>query len=328
GALEEIQSVTLPGKSGPMGLSPDGRLLYVNTSSENGAALATFSVNPDGTLEKLHAADCGWNSGYVRVDAKGRFITGNSYGAGKVGIWPLDENGVYRGGLVRDFELEKKAHSAVFSPDNHYLFVPATGPNKIFQLVFKEETGAIHPNQPSSAPVATDLTDVCQPRHLIFHPNERFAYTSNEKLRPGVGVWEYDKEAGRLTNIQGIASVDGDSDGMSTADIHFSKNHQFVFVSNRDGKNKNAPQGRDAITVFKIDDTTGRLSLVNRFPCERIPRSFAVGREGKLLFVSGQGDSKLGVYQIDQDTGILTKVESHQLPGKPVWVSVLPFGKG
>ena len=135
----------------------------------------------DGSLEHLHTAPCGWGSGYLRPDATGRFLAGNSYGAGKVGIWALDDDGVYRGVPPRDFELEKRAHSAVFSPDNRFLYVPATGPNKIFQLVFNSQTGAIYPNQPSSAPGPTGEDQARQPRHLIFHPKLDFAYTTNER---------------------------------------------------------------------------------------------------------------------------------------------------
>ena len=111
---------------------------------------------------------------------------------------------------------------------------------------------------------------------------------------------------------------------MTTADLHFSKDNRFLFVSNRDIANQKKPQGRDAIAVFAINPDDGKLSFVKRFPCERIPRSFAVGLDGKLLFVSGQGDSKLGVYQIDGQTGHLEKAGVYELPGKPRWVSVLP----
>lgn len=325
--LKPHQSIDLGQSSGPMGLSPDRKLLYVNTSlpETKTPAFATFAVKPDGTLKHIHTAACGWNNGYLRPDATGRFIAGNNYGAGKVGIWALADDGVYRGDAPRDFELEKKAHSAVFSTDNRFLFVPATGPNKVFQLVFNSETGSIHPNQPSSAPGPQGGNVSMQPRHIIFHPTKDFAYTSNEKELPGVGVWTYNRERGLLENIQAIPSVEiDDAEGMSTADLHFSKDYRFVFVSNRDGKNRKLPNGRDAIAVFKIDDTTGKLTFVKRFSCEKIPRSFAVGLDGKMLFVGGQGDAKLGAYQIDASTGHLTKTATVELPGNPRWVSVIP----
>ena len=335
--LTEVQSIDLNGRSGPMGLSPDRKLLYVNTAipADDGAkaksapAFATFRVGEDGTLTHIHTAASGWNSGYLRADASGKFLAGNHYGLGKVGIWSLDKDGVFRGAPPIDFELEKRAHSAVFSPDNRFLFVPATGPNKVFQLVFNSEKGTVHPNQPSSAPGPKGEDEARQPRHLIFHPNGKFAYTTNERLLPGAGAWTYDAKKGLLESIQGLPSLDGntDPDGMTTADLHFSIDQRFLFVSNRDIKNRNAPEGRDSIAVFKLDSETGKLSFVKQFPCERVPRSFATGLEGKLLFVSGQGDLKLGVHRIDQASGHLTRVASYDLPGKPSWVSVIPTSR-
>jgi hypothetical protein len=39
---------------------------------------------------------------------------------------------VFKGKAPREIELEKKSHSAVFSPNNRFLLVPATEPNKVF----------------------------------------------------------------------------------------------------------------------------------------------------------------------------------------------------
>ena len=332
-ALEKTRTIELSSSSGPMGISPNGKFLYVNTAliteaagkkKQRQSAIATFSISEDGKLSHLHTAPSVWGSGYLRPDATGKFFAGSNYGKGKVAIQAIDEDGIFRGKLVREFELEKCAHSSVFSPDNRFLFVPATGPNKIFQMVFNPETGAIHPNQPSSAPASRgdDMKISRQPRHLIFHPEKDIAYTTNEREQAGAGVWKFDPEQGILESIQGIPSVDPETEGVTTADLHLSPDNRFLFVSNRDIKNRNEPEGRDAIAVFSVDPDTGKLSLVKRFPCERVPRSFAIGKEGKWLFVSGQGDSKLGLYAIDPESGHLTKKASYPLPGKPTWVSV------
>ncbi len=325
--LTVVQTIDLEGTAGPFGLSSDRKKFYLPVSSkETGSMLATFAIAKDGTLSHLHTAASGWTAGYLRADATNRFLAGSNYGAGKVGIWPLDQEGIYQGEAPRDFVLEKNAHSSVFSPDNRFLFVPATGPNKIFQLVFNPATGAVQPNHPPSAPGPVGETEAQQPRHLIFHPTKAIAYTTLEQKMPGVGVWKYISESGTMEIIQSLVSIElGDSVGMSTADLHLSSDQRFLFVSNRDSKKTDNPaERRDAIAVFKVDPASGNLSFVKRFPCEQIPRSFAVGLEDNLLFVSGQGDSKLGVYEIDPASGHLKKLETHDLPGKPSWVGVLP----
>lgn len=332
GSLTLLQTVDTNGVAGPMTLSPDNKLLYATTilAPEKGAkktpAIATFAILANGTLTQKHTAASVWTGGYLSIDSSGKYMAANHYRDGKVGIWPLADDGVYRGAAPRDFELEMKAHAAVFSPDYRFLFVPATGPNKVFQLVFNAEKGSVVPNQPSSAPGPQSEGEARQPRHLVFHPKLDFAYTSNEKLHPGASAWSFDRDKGLLNCIQSIRTLPGDdTTGLSTADLHLSKDGRFLFVSNRDGANKNKPdKGRDAISVFSIDQLTGKLLLVEHYPCEKIPRSFNIGRQGNYLFVSGQGDAKLGVYRIDQATGKLTKLATYDLPGSARWVSVLP----
>jgi len=314
--LTVAQTIDLEGTAGPFGTSPDQRKFYLPISTkESGSSLATYAITKDGTLTHLHTAASEWTAGYLRADATSRFLAGSNYGAGKVGIWPLDQEGIYRGEAPRDFQLEKNAHSAVFAPDNRFLFVPATGPNKVFQLVFDPATGTLQSNQPPSAPGPVGESEARQPRHLIFHPTRAIAYTTLEQKMPGVGVWKYHPEKGTLEVIQSLVSIEetGDSVGMSTADLHLSRDQRFLFVSNRDSKkSENPADRRDAIVVFQVNLDSGNLSFVERFPCEQIPRSFAVGLEDNLLFVSGQGDSKLGVYQIDPASGNLKKLETHE----------------
>lgn len=331
-ALSLAQTVELNGNSGPLDVSADQRFIYVNTSispegepQKNGRspAIATFSISPEGRLKHLHTAESGWSGGYLRVDSSNSFLAGNHYGAGKVGTWKLNRDRIYDGATVIEFALEKRAHSAVFSPDNRFLFVPATGPNKIFQLVFNVATGRVHPNQPSSAPGPSQPDAARQPRHLVFHPTKNIAYTTNEREVPGAGVWSYDPEKGLLESIQGIPSVDQGVEGITTADLHLSGDARFLYVSNRDILNQKKPEGRDAIAVFRVDPETGKLSFEKRFPCERIPRSFAIGIKGESLFVSGQADHKLGHYQINRETGHLTKLNQYPLPGRPSWVAIM-----
>ena len=332
GALLRSNEVDLEGNSGTMAIAPDRRFLYVNTSlptsgsgkgKKHSAAIATFSVTSEGALREINRAASGWSGGYLSVHPSGKFLAGNHYGTGKAGVWKLSKDRVYRGEPVVEFELEKRAHSAVFSPDGRFLFVPATGPNKIFQLVFQPGAGYLVPNQPSSAPGPLGEKEARQPRHLLFHPRKNIAYTTNERERPGVGSWEFDPEKGLLRSLEGIPSAAGNEEGMTTADLQMTPDGRFLYVSNRDILNRDEAEGRDAIALFSTEEETGRLTFEKSFPCERIPRSIAMDQAGKHLFVSGQGDNQLGLYQIDPANGHLKKLDNCELPGKPVWVLTL-----
>ncbi len=318
------------GMAGPMTEATDRSTIYINinTNTEDPkggkkpvAAIGTFTCDAAGKLTLLQTTPSGMSAGYLKNDATGRFLAGSNYGAGQVSIWEVGENGVFEGKLIRTFELERCAHSAFFAPDNRTLYVPATAPNKIFQLRFNEATGEIYPSQPSSAPGPLGELDAKQPRHLIFHPTKPIAYVTHERELPGAGVYGWDAESGVLTLQQSILSVEPTDEGMTTADLHLSPDGRYLYVSNRDILNRKDPtKGRDSIALFRVDQESGKLEWVERFPCPKVPRSFCRNEAGTLLFVSGQGDNLLATYRIDPESGRLTELGRKELSGRPSWV--------
>jgi len=327
GELEKRQALELAG-AGPIGVAPDGRTLYIrctNRPETTGKApgIATTKIRPDGSLELVKTAGSRISAGYLSVDDTGSYLAGNNYGAGKVALWKL-EGGVFRGEVARIMELEKRAHSAVFSPANRYLFVPATGPNKVFQLRFDAAAGTIRPNDPAFAEGPTGETEARQPRHLIFHPRLDIAYTTNERLQPGVGVWEFDPETGTLRTVQNIVTQPEGFEGMiTTADLHLTPDARFLYVSNRDVTDRNATTGEDSIVAFSVDAKTGRLEQIGHQPCAHVPRSFDVDETGRFLYVGGQGDGRLEAFTIDPQSGRLSRIATYEAAGGPSWVTCL-----
>ena len=331
GKLKLLQEVNLPG-AGPMTASPDKNFLYVcatqaaKTKGEKPQPiLGTFIVKPDGRLEAIGFNPVKIRPGYLKTDAGGNFLAGSHYGPGKITIWYLD-HGYYIGQTAQEVELEQKAHSAVFSPNNRFLLVPATGPNKVFQLRFDPTTGQAKLNDPPYAPGPRGNNEARQPRHLIFHPNKNIVYTTNEREQPGVGVWSWDPEKGALKSIQNIPTQPTNFDGIittlniTTADLHLTPNQKFLYVSNRDVTDRKATSGKDSIVAFSVNPDNGRLDMTGHFPCEHVPRSFAIEENGRFLFVAGQGDNRLGTYRIDPITRALEKIGQQETGARPSWV--------
>lgn len=328
GELSPFQKVELPG-AGPMAVSPDKTLLYavatmvLEDGEKASPALATYQVEGDGSLDFVEAAPANQRPGYLMADAKGNFLAGNHYGPGMVTIWKLN-NGIYEGETVQEINLEPKAHSSVFSPNNRWLLVPATGPNKVFQLAFDATTGMTTPNSPPFAPGPESEEDARQPRHLVFHPSLPIVYTTNERERPGVGVWEWDASEGLLDTTQNIVTQPEGFDGdITTADLHLTPDAKFLYVSNRDVTDRKARTGEDSIVGFSVDEESGKLTMIGHFPCEHVPRSFALDETGAFAYVAGQGDDRLGAYEIDPETGELTKVSQYETGARPIWVHVM-----
>lgn len=324
GELSVLQELPLAG-AGPFTFAPNRKLMYAAAAQaptqRKSPALATLEIGKGGQLKLANVAKANLRPGYLMTDNNGEFLAGNHYGPGKATIWKIDP--IYRGVTLHELTLEQKAHSAVFSPDNHWLLVPATGPNKVFINHFTAQVGTIEPNDPPFATGPNGEGEARQPRHLIFHSNLSVAYTTNEREKPGVGVWQWDTEAGTLKSIQNIVTQPDGFDGkITTADLHLTPDARFLYISNRDITKRGAPTGEDSIVGFSVDAQTGQLKLIGHYPCERVPRSFTIDKLGKFLYVAGQGDAKLGAYRI-QESGALKKVNQYAVGKGPIWVETL-----
>ena len=321
GSLTQIQRLELQG-AGPQGLSPDQRHMYVTAQLEKKqSALATLRIQSNAQLDLLRVDKVNMRPGYLRTDSKGRFLAGNHYGPGKISIWRLRE-GIFEGETIQELALEPKAHSTVFSPDDTWLLVPATGPNKVLVTRMDLANGKATPAQENGGPTGEGRAQ--QPRHLIFHPSKPIIYTSNERESPGVCVWEWNSGDGTMRPVQDIVSLpEGFQGRMSTADLHLTPDARFLYLSNRDGTDKKSPTGQDSIVGFRVDGSTGRLTFIGHNPCERVPRSFAVAPSGRFVYVAGQGDGKLGAYRVDRANGALTRVAQYDVGKGANWVSVL-----
>ena len=316
GKLTPIQQLD---SGGLIAVSPDKSKLYTH-----GNNIVSHDIPPDGKLELLGHAKSDRGGPYLDIGATGKFLAAPNYGDGTVRVWEINDEGVCVGEPVVDLMLEKKAHSSVFSPDNRFLLVPATEPNKVFQLKFDQATGETKLGAPPSATGPTKAGEAQQPRHIRFHPNGRIAYTTLEREQPGVGVWEWDSSSGNLNVIQNIVTLPEDFSGsLTTADLHLTPDGKYLYVSNRDLTDRKAKTGRSSIVGFKVDPETGKLSLIGHTDCEHIPRSFAIDEAGEYLYVAGQMAEKIGAYKINQSTGELSRVQQFDLPGKPNWVMCL-----
>ena len=89
------------------------------------------------------------------------------------------------------------------------------------------------------------------------------------------------------------------------------------------GEAADVVSGVDSIVGFKVDEKSGRLEMIGHTACEHVPRSFTVDETGKFVYVAGQGDDKLGVYQIDTKTGKLKKITQYDVGARPSWVECL-----
>lgn len=269
-----------------MNCSADRKTLFVSYRSTG--QLASFRIEKTGQLTPLGAVAGGEDPAFLLPARDGRFLLAAYYQANKVTVNRLQKNGAI-GELVQTFPTAEKAHGIVFNAKNDLAFVSHTGANRIYQFRFDFKSGMLTSNKPAF--VQTPEED--HPRHIVLHPSERWAYTSNE-AGDSLGVFAVDRKRGTLKSVQTVSSIPADFDGQknSTAHCEMTPDGRFVYVANR---------GHDSIACYAIDQKSGRVRSLGQVATEQTPRSFNIDRSGKFLYAAGQASGKIAAFRILED---------------------------
>ena len=155
---------------------------------------------------------------------------------------------------------------------------------------------------------------------MAFHPNQRLAFVINEQALT-VTSYSYQADQGTLTEIASVSTIPAEvveRKGFSTADIHVHPSGKWLYGSNR---------GHDSIVQFRIDEATGRLTLVGHEQRTiKKPRNFHLDPTGQLALVANQGGDSVSIFRIDPGTGRLELAgEPTPAGAKPSFVGVLPL---
>ncbi|KUJ59669.1 6-phosphogluconolactonase [Flavobacteriaceae bacterium CRH] len=290
-------------------LSPNGKFLYdcTDTKTPNSGSVSSFEFSPENkSLTFLNKqASGGENPVYVSVHKSGKWLVNANYTEGSVSVHPLLENGKIDslaqnfqytdGSIHKERQTRSHVHSAVFSPQNDYLFLPDLGADKIRCYQFDENQ-----NQPlietKNPFTKTDLE--AGPRHFTFHPNQKFGYCI-EEMAGAISVYQY--QSGILTKIQRINThPDKITEGFESSDIHISPDGKFLYATNR-GKENN-------IAIFAIDENGFLKNIGYQSTLGKHPRIFAIDETGKFVIATNVISGNVIVFRRNEKTGLLKKV--------------------
>jgi len=326
GALKHFK--TIKGVVDPSYLTIDRkrRFLYVvnevsQFEGKQSGAISSFAIDRrTGDLSYLNqrsskgAAPC-----YVTQDARGKFVLLANYESGNASVLPIKQDGslgeavsvVQHSGssINRDRQQGPHAHCVVLDKSNRYAFTVDLGIDKIVVYRFNEKDGTLL----NHAAIATKPG--AGPRHLTFHPNNKFAYVINE-LDSTMAAYLYDSTGAGLNPQQIISTLPQGFGGASfCADVHVSRDGKFLYGSNR---------GHNSIVVFSIDPTSGQLTLVEHVSTGGDwPRNFVIDPTGTYLLVANQRSDSVVTFRIDPSTGRLTQTgQTAEIP-TPVCLKIL-----
>jgi len=149
------------------------------------------------------------------------------------------------------------------------------------------------------------------PRHLTFHPNNKYAYLI-EELTGTISAYNY--KNGKFGLLQNIPAIPPDYMGpIGSADIHVSPDGKFLYASNRGESN--------TIAIFKINQKTGWLTLIgHQSTLGKTPRNFDFDPSGNFLLAANQDSDEIVIFRVDKKTGLLTDTGKRIKVGNPVCI--------
>ncbi len=305
-------------------VSPDGKFLYVCTETKlpQHGNISAFAINTDGSLKFINKQSAnGENPVYVSVHKNNKFVVSGNYGEGNVTVLTKNEDGSlnpfvqsipFSGTSINKERQEKPhVHSANFSPKNDFLFLPDLGTDKIRAFKFDEK---------QSKPLieANELTINTEagggPRHMAFHPNQKFVYSIEEMSGNIVGFKYKD---GQLSKIQSTMSNQKNAAIYSSADIHISPDGKFLYATNR---------VENTIAIFKISKNGFLHLLGHESTFGETPRNFNIDPTGNFVIVANQSSNNLVVFRRNKKTGLLSKLSNDTKVLHPSCVQFKQYG--
>ena len=280
--------------------------------SEAGDQSRVYTLDFDKATGKLTAIDhkptLGADPCHISIDAKERFLVAANYTGGSISLFALDaKTKTPSTPLVIPFDKASHLHCTAFAPDGKSFFATDLGRDRMYQFDLTNK-----PLQANSNPIQiaqVPLNAGSGPRHLTFHPNKKWAYLINE-LSGCVTAFTYKK--GKLSSFQYIAADSVGAKG--SADIHISKDGQFLYASNR--------LKADGIAIFKINKD-GKLTKVGYQNTAKHPRNFTISPNGNFMLVASKEENVIEVYRIDKKTGLLHNIEKDIQITSPVCVQLM-----
>jgi 6-phosphogluconolactonase len=307
----------------------------VNGVSGDGAAVSSFNLDvASGGLTPLNKVGSqGDGPCFVSVDATGSMAFVANYAGGSFAAFHVTKTGslgeaigVFKytqqtHGPVTDRQDAAHIHCATISPDNKYVLACDLGDDVI--LVFPVTPGN---GDSVRVPIRVKARAGSGPRHVAFHPNGKFVYCVHE-LDCTIDLYDWSVEQGqpvmRLRENSVVSTLEKGVGlkGNTACEIVVSHDGRFLYSCTRG-------DGSNTIEVWRIDETTGRLTELQRVSAGgKIPRYIAFDPSRRWLVCCNQGAAgnpgNVTVFSHDAATGrigVKPKTFAATTPMFTLWV--------
>ena len=302
-------------------VSPDEKFVYSTNEMEDGAVSAFAFDKKTGTLNFINyqftngAGPC-----YININKEATFIVTANYNGESISVFPLAENGrisplsqyIVFSSPDEHAMPPSHTHTAVFSPNEKYLFVTDLGRDRIYRLKVGDGKRGIFLTPEEDHTVL--LKTGSGPRHLAFHPNGCFLYSINE-LSGTITEFYYRDGIQRIIQYVESDTTPG-AERKGSADIHLTPDGKFLYSSNR--------LKADGIAIFSVNSNDGQLTKIGYQRTGIHPRNFTISPNGKFLLCANRDSNTIQIFQIEPGSGLLNFTGKMIRVDKPVclkWIA-------
>ncbi|KAH8547518.1 Lactonase, 7-bladed beta-propeller-domain-containing protein [Umbelopsis sp. PMI_123] len=289
-----------------LALHPNNQYLYAGNELNN--TYSAFQVLKDGSLKFINKQNSlGTAPAHVGVHPSGKFVLGTSYDAGTFYTYPIQQNGAI-GNANKEFKDPAVNGASLVSLQGHdtphaHQLIAAVNQTQLlgFDLGI-DRINVFTLGSDGSLTLSTEqpfinINGGAGPRHGVFSKDGKFLYMVTEEGN-FVTVFKYDASLGTFTYVQNIDTLPNSFSNVSYGgEIRISPNGKNIYATNRV---PGTVQG--SIAVYKINTTTGKLSLIQIIgSAGEYPRGLNIDPEGKFVYSGNQNSNTIGVYKVDTE---------------------------
>lgn len=230
----------------------------VDEANENGTGFVkSYRIENDSLIFISKVKSGGAHPCFISVNDENQVLVAN-YTGGNVGLLEADTSGKlsklinvqqHFGKGTTDRQKSPHAHSTWFHPNKKEVISVDLGTNELWfsSLSLKGDKKRFAYSQQRTLKVA----EGGGPRHLTFHPNNKWIYVLNELnntvslVKKKEGIYYVDTSISILP--------EGSYEYSNGADIHISNDGKFLYASNR---------GHNSIVIYEVNSKNGVLKLI------------------------------------------------------------------
>lgn len=301
--LSQVEVAAKVGSPTYLSISADQRFLYTVAQDDQLGGVAAYEIHPEsGELQYINEQmEKGAPPCHLHIES-GELVTGN-YHEGTVELFQVNEQGEigtrsavsqHQGNGPHDRQEKPHIHYTAQSPDGEFVIVADLGTDEL--TTYRVNQGELERVQ------TFHVKQGSGPRHIVFHPNEKFAYLITE-LSSEVIVLAYDAETGGFTERQTIGALpENFTETNDASAIHISSDGRFVYTGNR---------GHNSIAAFEVNEDTFELTFIEHTPTGgEWPRDFVMDPSESFIIAANQHSNNLVLFSRDHVTGKLTNIRS------------------